>query len=413
MTRIAVEDLFLLLRDDRALEVARRFSDLDADRWEAVIAEMLRLGFPLQVRAQLTRHPEWPVPAPCRDRVEAAVKRALLHGLHHQGSVRPLLQACARESLPVMVLKGLWLGACVYRNPGARIGSDIDLLVRVDDLPRFLNILRDLGLAVPDVDDDFRASIHGQSEFAVRDPLSGTLFDVHWGLTHPIYDKPVDETALWDRAEPVTIAGQGCVTLGVEDHLLYLCFHAALHHRFDHVGPRVLVDVAQLIRTPPRPIDWDRLVIQAGELGWRRAAWLVLDLTSEHLGVSVPPAVMDALRPDDLSDIARVRRAAVDAMLARTGFEERIGRSVVALADQRSMRGAVAMAARRVFPARHEIALRYGRNADMRTLPWLYVRWFADMVLRHGPKMMSLAAGDTDRSRELERMRILKRWAEG
>ncbi|MDP2324928.1 MAG: nucleotidyltransferase family protein, partial [Gammaproteobacteria bacterium] len=167
------------------------------------------------------------------------VRNALQH--RH---LKALLAACERKAIPVLLTKGLWLVHCVYRNAAARDSGDIDLLFHPEDMARFTEVARELGYEVPGDGASLSAGAHSTNEFALRHPDCGLLVDVHWSLTNPVTETPVDEGLLWERSELVDIAGVPCRTPNLEDHLLYLCFHAAMHHKFWAVGPRCLYDVA-------------------------------------------------------------------------------------------------------------------------------------------------------------------------
>src|ERR1019366_4761384 len=105
----------------------------------------------------------------------------LIHNLRQQRSLRKLLLACRAEMLPMMVVKGLWQTELVYRELGARATSDIDLLFRPADIPRFTRLARGLGFDVPPGADDLREIVRG-NEILLQARGEAAL-DVHWRLT--------------------------------------------------------------------------------------------------------------------------------------------------------------------------------------------------------------------------------------
>ena len=191
------------------------------------------------------------------------------------------------------------------------------------------------------------------------------------------------------RAETVTLAGTPCLSLGVEDHLLYICYHAAIHHRFTNVGPRALLDVARLIARPPRPIDWDALVKAAEEFDWSRGIWLMLDLVRECLGIAPPPAVLQALRPEDANDLT-VRGLAIEAMFLHRPLSA--SQNVARLLDEPSMRKRLSILAEEVFPPRRHIARRFRAPPGSAAVHWLYVRRWLSMLRAHVPTVVRMAA---------------------
>ena len=108
-----------------------------------------------------------------------------------------------------MLLKGLWLVETVYRDIRARSSSDIDLLFRPEDMPRFTQLAKELGFDLPASVADIRDLMPAKNEFSLihsfNDTQSPIHWDLHWSLSHPLKDRPIDEEKLWDRSEIVTM----------------------------------------------------------------------------------------------------------------------------------------------------------------------------------------------------------------
>ena len=85
-----------------------------------------------------------PVPAPVRDRLRVAWVSARRSYLLGARQLSELLAAFVGGRVPVMPLKGPALAATLYRDPGLRPFTDLDLLVRSADLPRALRVLSGL-----------------------------------------------------------------------------------------------------------------------------------------------------------------------------------------------------------------------------------------------------------------------------
>ena len=176
-----------------------------------------------------------------------------------------------------------------------------------------------------------------------------------------------------------------------------------------------MVDIAQAIQTPPRPIDWEAVVARAHKFGWRRGVWLMLDLVREHLGVEPPPSALDALRPEQADDPA-IRQAALSAMFLDQQHKEVMGVEVVKLLRQASWADRLTHLVRRLFPAPDFIAGHFQLSIHDARLPWIYPwlyvkRWF--WILRNNlPKLARLAIRDPQQKSELERSQTLLRWLE-
>ena len=328
------------------------------------------------------------------------------NALQHR-RLKDLLAACERKAIPVMLTKGLWLVHCVYRNAAARDSGDIDLLFHPEDMARFTEVARELRYEVPGDGASLSASAHSTNEFALRHPDDGLLVDVHWSLTNPESETPVDEGLLWERSEVVDVGGAPCRTLNLEDHLLYLCFHAAMHHKFWAVGPRCLYDVAMVVRQPPRPIRWDELTARAHALGWGRAAWLMFALVDEHLGVSLPAGVMQALHRESTADQG-VRQLAVEQIFAARQQESLYRHMAHLLAPGTSGRRLAALR-QLLLPSRVQMTNQFGLASATPT--WrLHVKRWSNKLRDWAPEIGALLVGSWTHREELSRTRQIQRW---
>jgi hypothetical protein len=399
----------LLLTLRACLERPRRrmASELHAAHWESVadLAVETALSFQVLQDGDVTATEQgalgW-IKALRMHIRHTTVRNALQHR-----RLKVLLAACERKAIPVLLTKGLWLVHCVYRNAAARDSGDIDLLFHPEDMARFTEVARELGYEVPGDGASLSATAHSTNEFALRHPDGGLLVDVHWSLTNPTSETPVDEGLLWERSELVDIATVPCRTLNLEDHLLYLCFHAAMHHKFWAVGPRCLYDVAMVVRQPPRPIRWNELTARAHALGWGRAAWLMFALIDEHLGVPVPGGVMQALHRASPGDEA-VRQLALEAIFAARE-QQSLYRHMARLLAPGTSRRRLSDLRQLLLPSRVQMTNQFGVASGTPT--WrLHVKRWSSKLRDWAPEVGALLVGSRGHREELARTRQIQRW---
>ena len=405
------ELLLQFLHRDPALPAAAQLALLSAADWNALVADAIRCQIAAQVRDRIRAEPgrEAVAPPDCLDRLNDSVRITLMRNMHQQVQLRRMAAACQAADLPVMLLKGLWLAEIVYRDLSARPSTDIDLLLRPADMPRFTRLALQMGFNVPAEASNICDLRPGGNEFPLIHAAERSYFDIHWAMTLAPDEALIDEEQMWRRSEMFAVAGTSCRSLGPEDHLLYVCFHAADHHRFLYVGPRALLDVATLVSTPPRPIDWAAVVSRARELRWARGVWLMLDLARLHLGAPVPSSALAALEPADPPDEA-LRGAVLDALFLDMRHKQGLPMNVVRLFEQNSLRRRTALLLTRLFPPRQHVAAYFKIGVGTRRMFWLYARRWG-MLLRHDlPKVGRLVTGDRRRNDELERTRRINRW---
>ncbi len=352
------------------------------------------------------------VPQVCLHQLGEAVRETLMNNLRKQAHLRDMLALLKEANIPVMLLKGLWLGEAVYRDLKARATGDIDLLLRLEEMPRFTKLVLEHGFDLPKNTTNICDLVPAKNEFPLVHPTRKSFFDIHWALTLSPIEKKVDEETFWKRSEIYTIAGQPCRSLCVEDHLLYLCFHAADHHRFNYIGPRALLDVACLIAHPPRPINWDDLVTRSRELGWDRGVWLMLDLSRMHLGSQVPPSVLDELCPAGGKD-RFINFMAMDAIFLNQSKVNDLHINIVRLTEERSLLKRAALFYERIFPASEEIATEFMTSVNSPGFRWLYVKRIGLLVKKHLPKIFLITCKNATVLAEKERILVIDSWMEG
>lgn len=409
---------FLLLQclhDNPQLPDPANLAAFGSDAWRAFTTAAIHYRMAFQVHERLLALPARCnlVPAACLEQFKFHIRQTLLHNLGQQARLYKILKSCHAAGIPVILNKGLWLVETVYHDLKARASGDIDLLLKRSDMPRFTQLALEMGFNLPGGIHNICDLAPDHHAFLLTREGSEENFDVHWALVHPHREAPIDEDKLWQRSEWFRVAGLPCRSLGVEDHLLYLCYHIALHHRFLYVGPRALFDVARLISDPPRPIDWSDMVTRAHELGWSESAWLVFDLIHEHLGIQPPQFALDAMQPAVACDNL-VRKAAIEMIFLDQAFRQKLDSNALLLLDNSlSWQRRISVVLSRLLPPREYIATYFKVSADSQRIYWLYVKRWVLMLREHTPKLLGYLRGDLHRNAELKRRRVIERWIKG
>lgn len=223
-----------------------------------------------------------------------------------------------QRGVDLLLLKGMVLGELLYPDPALRPSSDIDVMVQVAQLSQAREVLGDLGYTVqPGRQLDFQLARSYDIPY-VRATANGqpVLLELHWNLAEPgLFN--LDVSTLWARAQQLEVNQHVLPTLSLEDLLIHLTIHIRKHR---YVGLRWLVDVSELLRGYGQQLDWNYLVRTARHAGAGTLFYVTLHLTQELMGVTVPAAVMQALRPGPLR--RRLLRPFLDAQLPVRAIRE-------------------------------------------------------------------------------------------
>ena len=277
--------------------------------WDALLAE----GDAEDLLPALAAAAGPAAPPAARRRLADALAAGRARHLLMTRALAAVLARLAADGIPALTLKGPVLAETVYPEPAWRPFGDLDILVRREDRRRADAALLALGhRRVADAHTwEFDIEYDGATLYA---GLDGIHVDLHWALvTEPRYAWSGEaERAVWERAVPLTLAGQPSLGLAREDLVLYLATHLAVHHAL--AGLLRHWDVALVLAAGP--LDWDGLLARAARWRVRRPLYFVLRGVESAFGPLVPAAVLAALAP-------RGPRAALLASLLRDAGAER------------------------------------------------------------------------------------------
>ena len=252
--------------------------------WDQAVVLAETEGLAAALALRLERHPAGAIPPAVAARLPARFKEALARHVVMSRDLAALLRALAGESIPVIPLKGAFLAETVYPHPAARPMSDVDVLVRETDRLRADEVLRGLGYR-PGTDAHSWAFDVAYDAAAFYDGPGGARVDVHWRLINdPRYAwNHAEADAVWDRAVPVTLAGEPALALAPEDLVLSLAAHLAIHHGLS--GLLWYWDLKLVLDRWAATLDADALVARAERWRVRRALHFVLRRLGELFAV--------------------------------------------------------------------------------------------------------------------------------
>ena len=212
-------------------------------------------------------------------------------------SLHAVLGAFRRSGLSVIPLKGPLLARELYPDPVIRPTSDLDLLIRRDDIERADTLLRKMGYRrAPDAHSWEFDVTYDQATFYVHEELLPV--DLHWELlSSPSFRRSsrIDSDEIWARAVEVVFDDTPRLALSHEDLLLYLALHLAVHHAFS--GVIWQLDIALALHCYGDKLDWDALLARA--VRWRvaRPLFFVLEMIKERYRLRLPSERLMELRP--------------------------------------------------------------------------------------------------------------------
>jgi hypothetical protein len=366
---------------------SQAWAGLVAADWEALVELALRHDLAPWLHARLRQHRAAPPPA-AASRLHEAYLASAAHSLRVLHQLGEILGAFRAAGIPVIPLKGACLAEAVYGDSALRPMADLDVLVKPGDLDQAVRKLRALGYTSGQPFDPAAARTGFQDMPEMSRP-AGVPVELHWTLVTPLSGVNVDAgelEGLWSRAHSATIACVETLTLSPADLLLHLCLHMSVHHRFNHISLRNVVDLAEVCRRYSSDIGWAELVTRANAWGGANGVRIALELALEWTDLAVPPRALAGLAGDAAGDttIAWVKRKVV------RGSPPALNGQMHRLEAEGRLAGRLGAARDALFLPRGVMARLYPAPADSwRLLTYYPVRW-TDLWVRYRAALWKL-----------------------
>lgn len=244
----------------------------------------------------------WPlaVPRPIRLRLVAhfALAQVAQRALFQELADR-VLAALAPAVEPVVLLKGGALAPMLYPSLALRPMSDVDILVRPEQLAQAVRRLEALGYGES-------APAMGTAESPVtgyhvrrtcQSPVPLTV-EVHQSVAAAT--DGANMAWFWTQLEPMALCGsdgavRACHMLSPTANLLHLSAHLMLHHGEAQAALVQFYDLHLLVDRWGERVNWQEAVCHADEMEWTPALWAAMQGCADRLGTRWPEGSLAAL----------------------------------------------------------------------------------------------------------------------
>jgi hypothetical protein len=195
------------------------------------------------------------------------------------------------RGIETVSLKGAVLASQIYGDLGLRPFSDIDLLIKREQISVAESAVREAGYeaeyAIPPQHRE--RWMQQQCELTFRH--SGTIrLELHWDIAHPHFALETGVEGFWRRLTTVPVGDALLPNLSSQDLLFSLIVHGTRHAWSRMMW---LVDVAELLRSKPG-IDWRLFFQDAESRGAARMVATSLLLAQEAFGVRIENPAAEA-----------------------------------------------------------------------------------------------------------------------
>ena len=264
--------------------------------WPALLDQADRQGLTPLLHHHLKQAPALTVPETTRTTLAERSRSCLAWNLRLRHELLRLLDRFNKAGIPVMPLKGLYLADLLYEDSSLRPTSDLDLLVRVQDLETSQQILEEAGCTKL-ADEEQGAEYH--VSYVTTDGRAGhVLIELHLDLGEN-HVAGLEIESVWRSAAPITWEDRTIWAMALPDLFLYTCLHAV---KDGLASIRSLLDITLLLERYGQNLPWQELAQRVKRARIETPVSLSLLLSRELLGASIPSEFLSAIRPSrDLS----------------------------------------------------------------------------------------------------------------
>lgn len=269
-------------RVTRAIHASPDWTRVHDHAWDHAVCPLVYR----QVAAAVAGGADVPTDALQRLRTTAAAIAAV--NLRLTSELFTLTSALTGAGIPVISYKGPSLAWRAYGDLSLRHYSDLDVLIRREDLGAAVSVMQGMGYGLrrPANSAETRATLRWGHDFAfAREP--GLLVEVHWRFSNPMFGHAPSYDDVWRDAVWQDVAGRKLLTLSPVHELLVLAANASWHSWSQLSW---VCDFAELANRVSE-LDAGGLMETARAAGCLRPVLLAFHLAHNLLDAPLPPPI--------------------------------------------------------------------------------------------------------------------------
>jgi hypothetical protein len=234
--------------------------------------------------------------------------------------LRNLVSEFKRHNLDFVVLKGAVLAFIAYPDSSLRPVSDVDFLVRTENLEKTLKLIEDAGFRCPErfefanpliIKD---SAVPGEEiSLPFEKPGTQALIEVHTQLesAEPWFPVPIEK--VWEHIEETDWNDVCIPILDASEFLFHLVLHLSRGHFFS-LGLRPLLDVHLWVELQEKRLDWQWIAKECVRRGYSDWMYLTLKMVNDSFRTPIPREFFDQMATPP--KLERLQKLAYDQIWA-------------------------------------------------------------------------------------------------
>ena len=249
-----------------------------------------------------------------RERWKKAIQTRTIRSMHQLSVLGQITEALEKAGIESISMKGPVLAHDLFGNLGERHSSDLDLLVRKEDIQSIIELLgaRGFNLHYPRTGLSARQwdyYYRYKKDIGLFSKEHGLMVEVHYSIENYMGLESSAVDRFLQNAVESTIGGGNFRCMNRQQNFLYLSFHGAVHQYRRLFWLR---DIAAAINN--WQLDHQQILEEAQRMGIDRMLGVSLVLARELCSVELPLAYSSYLE-ENRKVIGKLKRASVGMIL--------------------------------------------------------------------------------------------------
>lgn len=227
-------------------------------------------------------------PSKVKTKFEATYFKTLSRNILLYEQFNKIITEFSTKNISVIVLKGIFLANHIYQDIGQRQLSDIDLLLKYEDIETAGNILMQLGFE--NLNRKLKKDFHQSKHFNFQ--KDGIIIELHQHIYHHTESFKVDINKYWSNAQPTIINGINTLTLNEIDLIQQLCIHLYIHLRIGKFSLISFCDIIIYIKTKQSEFDWNQFLKKCEQENCLKEVSIILLISQKYCGEFIPKSTL-------------------------------------------------------------------------------------------------------------------------
>jgi len=319
--------------------------------------------------------------------------------------LRQILNAFHKAGIEVILLKGSYLAPVVYGDIANRVLRDIDLLIRMEEMIRVLEVMKSLGYTQRENYACCQGSPQKLMEFLAGRKHLHPFFkgdiavEIHATIAGPT-DPQINIDDFWQRSQTIQMMGCPARVFSPEDFLLHLCLHATFQDIFTN-GLLTVQDIRFFMTKVASRINLNEMLARARQLHMENAVDMTMLLTRRLAGLDSCGSFFKDARFGNEGELELV---AMEQM-----FTGKVSRSYSDFSASTPIQR-IKLVFSRWFVSRHALEYQYGNLNNVFQVIKAYGMRFRYLLSSHAAGLRSVTSRDSMLHQTSEQQGKIRDW---